>query len=83
MSFVRVGLVDKWWVGGMRIDDSDLEASLTAFRRRGGAGRDRRRVVRPCRAPRSEARSARPFGARPQVQLVVLLPLPAARAKPT
>jgi hypothetical protein len=39
--------------------------------------------LRPCRAPRSEARSARPFGVRPQVQLVVLLPLPAARAKPT
>ena len=76
MNFVRVGQ-------GMRIDESDLESRLTAFRRRGGAGRDRRRVMRPCRAPRSEARSARPFGARPQVQLVVLLPLPAARAKPT
>lgn len=53
---------------------------LTAFRRRGGAGWDRRRVVRLCRESRSEARRERSFGARPQLQQVVALPLPAARA---
>lgn len=45
---------------------------LTELRQRGGAGRDRRRVVKLCMAPRSESRSARPFGWHPQVMPLVL-----------
>lgn len=80
------GLVErvKWfsWKGWICDVKAGFGRGLTELRRRGGAGRDRRRVVRLCRAPRSECRSARPSGSHPLrmpvLRLLFLLHFPAA-----